>query len=969
MHKIMNLKVQTKRLEKISTICATFAISSMGVSISFTHFAITLAFLFYISSYVLKRFTHKQQENTNIEKHKLPTVFVVALLLYALITFSSLYQAILSNEIWKNLNLSIFSELGDVFLLLFGLLVWHLSAQKDRLRILVYGVVTCISLLIVTGILSIFIERVEGSWFNLINTNTQVFLKSIEGMPLHRTQGFLGLSLTYAGILILILPLFPAGIIYYMRQKKQYYKAILVLLLGLIVLMLLWTSGSRSASIAFFICLPLLAYFFFRDISINIFTHYTATIICIALSSFIIFFIFVKNSSFSTKINFSSQKQETSLQKPYTRDANYRNTIWHQSGKIIQDNLLYGIGAGHYSNYVKKQWENYHAKNKNLNLISSSSHFPKGHAHNDLLHITAIAGLPAGLLFLLIIYLSVQSALRNRTFWGPYLLCGCITFFIAGLAQCYFLDDEVVVLFWTLTALAHRGAPIERKQSNISFLFGKKIWQKTKQKLQNYYPALQRSVLFFIISAIMSIPISISATQLSISFIFLNFLLLLIIKSHIPLANSSKKTKLTIMECNTKNIPLPLIFKVIFLFFFSIFLSNFWNALQKPQIEQFQSFLIHTFTRSDMFLMLFGLVIFYFINYYHSYKGSIMRTVEIMLFLLVLTGICTLFYPYPLSTLIAGEKILSIDEMQNKLFSLGTLQIYSPQGFMSTRLTYAGILILGMPLLLGRSFVAFMQNNLRTGFIFLFIFSSGFIILCLSGVRSALFGLLISFVFLFWSLYLNSHEVQNLLKKYRKKLGYTLILFSCFILLATSFFIYNDMLTMVLKPFMRLSDFGRITMWAENSHIIAQNPLWGVGSQNFLATRTAWQENFLSINPDSWYFTQFIPKGHMHSDLLHISYNNGLLSALLFSMLMFLCARYMYRACQHLNIRDATKSRNMSPFLFSGCIAFFFAGFAQCYFQDDEVAVLFWLVLALGVCEYKQPFSTQIATKNKKQLE
>ena len=83
------------------------------------------------------------------------------------------------------------------------------------------------------------------------------------------------------------------------------------------------------------------------------------------------------------------------------------------------------------------------------------------HAHNDLLHFSAVGGISAGLAFLfLCASIAAQLPLTGLVVeqWrrAAPLLAALLGVFLAGLAQCYMLDDENVVVFWSLCALALR---------------------------------------------------------------------------------------------------------------------------------------------------------------------------------------------------------------------------------------------------------------------------------------------------------------------------------------------------------------------------------------------------------------------------------------------------------------------------------------------------------------------------------
>ena len=111
---------------------------------------------------------------------------------------------------------------------------------------------------------------------------------------------------------------------------------------------------------------------------------------------------------------------------------------------------------------------------------------PDSHAHNDLLHLMVLGGVPAGLLFFGLIFHAVRSlleAMRNgivsrgaseiREARGTIQASNLLNlevairtslpgFLVAGLSQCYFQDDEVVVVFWVFLFAAEALKKLQR---------------------------------------------------------------------------------------------------------------------------------------------------------------------------------------------------------------------------------------------------------------------------------------------------------------------------------------------------------------------------------------------------------------------------------------------------------------------------------------------------------------------------
>jgi O-antigen ligase len=135
--------------------------------------------------------------------------------------------------------------------------------------------------------------------------------------------------------------------------------------------------------------------------------------------------------------------------------------------------------------------------------------------------------------------------------------------------------------------------------------------------------------------------------------------------------------------------------------------------------------------------------------------------------------------------------------------------------------------------------------------------------------------------------------------------------------------------------FGRHTDFQRAVIWNGSGELIADHPLLGVGPGNFRAATLDWRRSFLQQEPHTLYWIYLTPSGHAHNDLLHLAVVGGLPGGLLFLGLALACV---------LAGRSGTPTRR---WFFLGTAGFFIAGLFQCYFQDDEVAAVFWMLIAM----------------------
>ena len=297
-----------------------------------------------------------------------------------------------------------------------------------------------------TGTLSVF--RFNEFFLSVFDKTVDAHrLFQWQGINFHRSSGFMRVSLTYAGLLMLIVPFLFGSMFYLLFETKHRFAALFLALLNCCAILLLWLNGTRSASAALLLCAPVIVYFLIRDFFIK------ERIGGRGLKfSRILFFIFML-AALALVNSFLGIDKLGALGHPYKRSVNFRSIIWTQSGQMLLENPILGVGPGNYRKSALAQWNLYHKETKKPDP-SMKNPIPTGHAHSDILHFAAIGGIPIALFFLFLVWISVQFALQKRSWQSTYLSCGCICFFIAGLAQCYFLDAEVVLLFWTLIALS-----------------------------------------------------------------------------------------------------------------------------------------------------------------------------------------------------------------------------------------------------------------------------------------------------------------------------------------------------------------------------------------------------------------------------------------------------------------------------------------------------------------------------------
>ena len=129
-----------------------------------------------------------------------------------------------------------------------------------------------------------------------------------------------------------------------------------------------------------------------------------------------------------------------------------RTFIWDSTFAIIEKNPFLGIGPGNYPNVIDHSRKERSEKNNELLFFYEVTQ--RGHAHNDYFHIIAISGFLNLFLYLGIFYsIGIKIIERAKQGKNNNLFFGLIGFFFAGLFQCYFQDDEVVIVFYYILGI------------------------------------------------------------------------------------------------------------------------------------------------------------------------------------------------------------------------------------------------------------------------------------------------------------------------------------------------------------------------------------------------------------------------------------------------------------------------------------------------------------------------------------
>ena len=436
---------KARRLERAATLASAAAIAAMAISISATQICIGLSIALFFFSMVYSGREGAQKTGLHLP----PPLREGALLACGLI-LSLLYHCVRDPGPWLRQFLAgANSELSDLPLFLFGFLVFRLTRHEDQRRILEGALLVCGCVLIVSGVASVFSE------FRLERLLTGVPpVASAANRPQHplewpiharlfRPTGLMNTRLTYAGMLVLLLPGWIAP------QETSARLRYLKWSLAIAGIVLLLANGSRSAQVGFVLSLPALALLLMHKHT-RLRWAFPGVAAVVLLGAALLLFAYPTAPARAFELLVG-------------RHTDYsRLIIWSTAGDLTAANPLFGVGPGNYEAASLSWRSDFLIEHPELWYYFENA--PRGHAHNDLLHLAAVGGLPGALLFLALCFQVARGALNGAT-RARSLFIGCLALLGAGFAQCYYQDDEVVSLFWVVAALA-TGAQTDTRRSS-----------------------------------------------------------------------------------------------------------------------------------------------------------------------------------------------------------------------------------------------------------------------------------------------------------------------------------------------------------------------------------------------------------------------------------------------------------------------------------------------------------------------
>jgi O-antigen ligase len=380
---------------------------------------------------------------------KFSPIFFLSIGIFLLYFISAIYHFFQSGTSLVNKS----SELKDIFLFFgFVLIQFTTIEEKQKLKKSIW---ILILLLTFTGLASalspIRLSRYITDLFReSLNYKFSHSYGEIFNIKIHIPIGMMNTHLTFGGLLLLT---FPTSFFILLTAKKK----MIPLLVFLILLFIFFLNNARSAIIGSFasIAFGLFIYIFEKK-------KFSKRKIMIFLTSlgFIVLILFIGVK----KVPVISKIIKPILGEEKHTDSG-RTFIWHSSLELVKKNIMLGIGPGNFNQEIDSVRRSISSEKSELLFFNEISQ--KGHAHNDMLHLAVTSGIFTPIFFLLILGFIVSKLTDSRLeFKQRFFYFSLVGFFLAGSFQCYFQDDEVVILFWYLLGLLQSEEYTIMKNSN-----------------------------------------------------------------------------------------------------------------------------------------------------------------------------------------------------------------------------------------------------------------------------------------------------------------------------------------------------------------------------------------------------------------------------------------------------------------------------------------------------------------------
>ncbi len=374
-------------------------------------------------------------------------VLVAGGLLFAWMLLSLLAHLITQPDARAIFRLAARRELSDLPLYLSAWIAFIVSSEQRNRRIVTGGVLALVVIVVASGVASMFSEyrlarRAMGFGTTPSARNRPQHLAFVwENVRIFRPVGFMNTRLTFAGLLLLCLPVLAFATWKWAGWRRL--AGTVATALGLVVL---FVNGTRSAWLGLPAAVVLTLPALMGHPRVPRTSLVRAGFVGACVSLLALGFVWAHPEARHTAAGL--------VRGEFLRYTDTeRSVLWSSSFELAWSNPLFGVGPGAFPS-AQGEWRERFTTEHPMTFYWVDN-APDGHAHNDFLHVAAVAGFPAAFFLLLIAYFCFSAAVdARRPAAARALLLGCVALLPAGLFQCYFQDDEVVVVIWLFLGLA-----------------------------------------------------------------------------------------------------------------------------------------------------------------------------------------------------------------------------------------------------------------------------------------------------------------------------------------------------------------------------------------------------------------------------------------------------------------------------------------------------------------------------------
>lgn len=329
-----------------------------------------------------------------------------------------------------------------------------------------------------------------------------------------------------------------------------------------------------------------------------------------------------------------------------------------------------------------------------------------------------------------------------------------------------------------------------------------------------------------------------------------------------------------------------------------------------------------------------------------EYKKEIIRVSAVSFLIVIFSGFVSVFTDFRLAVWFQnGFRIPPSSRLQHFAGNILGLNTYLPVGLMNTHLTFGGLLgIFFTGVFLFSCYCVFIRFRKERMALFILKSASVFIlfavylfVLFYNQSRSVWIGCTFSLLLIpFYSDFLKVLSGRLFLKNrisFQKTVLFSVLLT---VLFSGAFFLIqkNWMLQRALFEAGKknTTENQRYFIYRPTLDLISGNFWTGTGSGAFRKSHEKASERYILNYEQLWYEMYITPRGHAHHDLLHIQSVGGVGASLFYILFWILIFR-----------RLIFFKNRISASFFSGFTVLFTAGFFQCYMQDAEVLLPFYV--------------------------